>query len=350
MMALPKTKTLPSVRRQPVSAAAADLVRFAPLDPAWSLPLVISPAVSGVDLTTWAQKHKALLEEHLLRHGALLFRGFSVDSAAVLERFVEALSGGALPYRERSSPRSKAEGNVYTSTEHPPEYRIFLHNEQSYNLVFPLRIYFACQTPAAAGGETPIADVRGVLRRLDPDIVQRFARRKYRYVRNFNDGLGLRWETAFQTESRAEVESYCRENQIGFVWGEGGRLSTWQEREVIARHPISGELAWFNHATFFHVSTLDRPVREALLAGGDRSELPNNTYYGDGSPIEPKTLDALRRAYEAEMVSFPWQQGDLLMLDNMICAHARAPFLGPRSTLVAMSTPTPWELCLPGAG
>jgi hypothetical protein len=62
-----------------------------------------------------------------------------------------------------------------------------------------------------------------------------------------------------------------------------------------------------------------------------------NTYYGDGSPIEPKVLDQLRAAYNAETVSFPWQKGDLLMLDNMLVAHGRSPFVGPRQILVGMA-------------
>ena len=338
-------RILPAVGRRAISAAPPDWVLMAQLDPATPLPLVVSPTVPEVDLVAWAGKHRALLEAHLLRHGALLFRSFGAGTAKALGRFVEAVSGGALPYLERSSPRSPVEGNVYTSTDHPADYRIFLHNEQSYNLVFPLRIFFACQTAALVGGETPIADVRRVLARLDPKIVERFAERRYRYVRNFGDGLGLSWQTAFQTSSRAEVEAYCRENEIGFEWRDRRRLRTWQVREAIARHPVSGDLAWFNHATFFNVTTLDQPVREALLASG--GELPNDTCYGDGAPIEPGVLDELRAAYEAEMVSFPWQEGDLLMVDNVLVAHGRAPFRGPRSTLVAMSTPVPWERCRP---
>jgi alpha-ketoglutarate-dependent taurine dioxygenase len=38
-------------------------------------------------------------------------------------------------------------------------------------------------------------------------------------------------------------------------------------------------------------------------------------------------------------VSFRWQAGDVLMLDNMLAAHARAPFKGPRKVVVAMAEP-----------
>ena len=68
-------------------------------------------------------------------------------------------------------------------------------------------------------------------------------------------------------------------------------------------------------------------------------DLPNNTYYGDGSPIEPSVLDEIRDAYLKETVVFPWLKGDLLMLDNMLVAHGRAPFTEPRKILVGMADP-----------
>ncbi len=102
---------------------------------------------------------------------------------------------------------------------------------------------------------------------------------------------------------------------------------------------MTGESVWFNHATFFHVSTLEASTRDALLAEFKEEDLPNNTYYGDGSQIEPQVLDELRDAYRQELVLFPWQQGDLLMIDNMLTAHSRTPYVGERNILVAMSTP-----------
>lgn len=33
---------------------------------------------------------------------------------------------------------------------------------------------------------------------------------------------------------------------------------------------------------------------------------------------------------------FDWQRGDVVMLDNMLAAHARDPYEGPRKIVVAM--------------
>ncbi len=316
-------------------------VRAQPLPGGDGLPLVVMPA-DKVDLGDWAAGHRDFIETSLAKHGGLLFRGFGLREAEEFERFIEALSGEALEYRERSSPRHSVKGRIYTSTDHPPHQSIFPHNEQSYNSTFPMKISFFCHTPAPQGGATPIGDTRKVFQRLDPRLRQRFIEKKYMYVRNYGNGLGLTWEDVFQTSDKAVVEDYCRKSDIEFEWT-GDGLRTRQVRPAVATHPRTGEWVWFNHATFFHVSTLEPRVRDALLEIFGEEDLPNNTYYGDGSPIEPSVLDELRAAYQEEMVSFRWQQGDVLLLDNMLTAHARQPFAGPRKILTAMSELRSWQ-------
>jgi hypothetical protein len=50
-------------------------------------------------------------------------------------------------------------------------------------------------------------------------------------------------------------------------------------------------------------------------------------------------LDELRAAYEAETVVIPWQEGDSLMLDNMLVAHGREDYKPSRQIVVAMAEP-----------
>ncbi len=333
-------------QRHAVTVASEDLVRFGALL-GGELPLLAEPAAPGVSLASWAAANRPLLEENLQKHGGILFRGFDLREPEDLETFIQAVSGESLEYRERSSPRHTVKGNIYTSTDYPASHPIFLHNENSYQREWPLKIFFFCRQASEQGGETPIADVRKVLARISPEIRDRFAERKWMYVRNFGDGFGLSWQTVFQTTDKGAIERHCREWGIESEWKDGDRLRTRAVRQAIARHPKTGELVWFNHATFFHVSTLEPLVREALRQEFEDGELPANTYYGDGSPIEPEVLDHLRAAYRAETVSFPWRQGDLLMLDNMLVAHGRAPFSGQRQILVGMAEPTSQEQVAP---
>ncbi|MEH2067464.1 MAG: TauD/TfdA family dioxygenase [Nostoc sp.] len=307
--------------------------------PGQTLPLVIKANVNKINLDAWAKNNQQWLETQLFKHGAILFRNFDIDTVIKFEQFTKIISGELLEYSERSSPRSQISGHVYTSTDYPANQSIFPHNEHSYCQTWPMKLFFCCITPAQQGGETPIADCRKVLQRIDPKIVERFISKNWMYVRNYNDGFGLAWQTVFQTTDKSKVEEYCRSNDIEFEWKDGKRLRTRQVRPVITRHPQTGEMVWFNHATFFHVSTLEPTMRDALLAEFKEEDLPNNTYYGDGSVIEPSVLDELRQTYLQETVALPWQQGDILMLDNMLTAHSRKPFSGARKILFAMTEP-----------
>jgi alpha-ketoglutarate-dependent taurine dioxygenase len=326
-------------RRKPVGLVSHQAVTLDYLQDGRRLPLVIRPTADSVDLITWAGANRDLLQDQLVRHGGILFRGFDLSRADRFESLVATVAGELMEYRERSSPRSSVFGNVYTSTDYPSEQSIFPHNEHSYSTTFPLRIWFFCETPALRGGETPLVDMRGVGRRLDSSVWRRFVEKKWMYVRNFGNGYGLPWQTVYQTSDRRRVEEYCAKARIQAEWKQGDRLVTRQIRPAVIAHPRTGEPVWFNHITFFHISTLEPELRDGLLAGLKEDEVPNNAYYGDGSPIDPLVLDHLRDAYRDETVAFTWEASDVLMLDNVLTAHGRAPFAGPRKVLVAMSDP-----------
>jgi alpha-ketoglutarate-dependent taurine dioxygenase len=110
-------------------------------------------------------------------------------------------------------------------------------------------------------------------------------------------------------------------------------------RQAVATHPVTREIVWFNQAHLFHVSSLTKELGESMRALYQNDELPRNSYYGDGTPIEASTLDEIRRVYDELAVTNDWQQGDLVLVDNMLTAHGRTPYEGSRKILVAMAEP-----------
>jgi alpha-ketoglutarate-dependent taurine dioxygenase len=285
---------------------------------------------------------RELVDRHLGREGAVMFRGFHKVTSGGFRDFAASFGHQMLGYDFGSTPRSRIEEGVYSSTEYPAHQWIPQHNEQAYTTRWPMKIWFYCDLPAVQGGETPIADSRVLYQRLDPAIRRRFADKRLMYVRNYGNGLDLPWEKVFQTSDRSEVEAFCRREQIECEWLDCGRLRTRQVCQSEARHPVSGDPVWFNQAHLFHVSSLQPDLRETLLAAvDDEIDLPRNTYYGDGTRIEDDLLEEIRGLYDELMLRFTWQESDILMLDNMLTSHGRAPFQGPRRVLVSMAQPWP---------
>lgn len=327
---------IPSARLPAEQDALLDLVEI-DLSPD-ALPVVVSPK-RPLDLAAWLAAAAPSLHVLVDTRGALLFRGFGVHGPLDMERCVRALIGEPMDYRENTSPRTVVRGRIRTSTDYPETESILLHNEHSYSRIFPMRLFFHCMVPARSGGNTPIADCGAILRRIDPAIVRDFRERGWLYVRNFVAEMGQSWQTVYQCEDRSALEALLREADIDWEWNADGRLRTRILRPAETRHPRTGEAVWLNHLLFWHLSSLDPDMQRMIRGEFDEADLPHQTYYGDGAPIEEAVLADIREAYRLERRTFEWRAGDLLMVDNMKVAHGRDPYTGPRQLLFAMGQP-----------
>lgn len=299
-------------------------------------PIVLRPKLDGVVLKDWVRHNRDRVCEYLLRHGAILFRGFPVRTREEFREVIAQVNDQFLSYEDRSSPRSEISGRVYTSTEHPSDQYINMHNESSYSQNWPMKIAFYCHVAPHAKGETPIADVRKVLGFLRPETVEAFAARGIMYRRHLQEGIGLSWKEVYQTIDKKEVEDRCRAKDVGFRWTpEDGLIINWT-RPAVQNHPVTGERVWFNHGYFFNSRALSEEMRRAFSS---EEELSFDTFFTDGARIPAEFLDEIRTAYERAVVVFPWQRGDILLLDNMLMAHGRHPFEGPREINVVMCEP-----------
>jgi alpha-ketoglutarate-dependent taurine dioxygenase len=270
-----------------------------------------------------------------LHHGAILFRGFDINTPLEFEQC--ALSICPQLFNENGEhPRQTISSNVYTPVFYPPDKQLLWHNENSFNYHWPGKIWFGCAKPADQGGETPIVDSRKVFQAIAPEIRERFIERKIMYSRNYGEGLGLSWQTVFQTSDKAEVESYCRRVEMEFEWKPNDRLRTRCVRPAVINHPKTKEPVWFNQAQHWHLSCLDEMTRASLLSVFPEEDLPRNCYYGDGAVIEDSVMAEICGVYKALEVCFPWRKGDVLLLDNMLTAHGRNAFVGERKLFVAM--------------
>lgn len=289
-----------------------------------------------IDVAGWLDDRRDEILERLRSWGVLLFRGFGIDSISALRGFATKFTPELVPYRERRSPRTDLGQNIYTSTIHPADQEIHFHNTTSFSHQWPMKLWFSCIQPAEWEGRTPLADIRRVLARMDPGVRERFERLGVEYVSNYYPGMGLSWQTTFGTEERSEVERYCRAHGIGYEWIDGNRLRTRSVRHAVAVHPDTGEHSWFNQAHHFHVTSLEPEVTHALTGAYAEADLPRNSFFGDGSTIEAEVLEHIAECYAGERTAFLWERGDVVMIDNMLVAHARTSYRGERLVALAM--------------
>ncbi|MGH9239400.1 MAG: TauD/TfdA family dioxygenase [Vicinamibacterales bacterium] len=304
-----------------------------------TFPAIADATVDG-DVGSWLARHCAELETTLDTAGALLLRRTGLSTESEFREAVAAYSPNRLDYVYRSTPRTDLGSGIYTATEYPPGLPIPLHNENAYQREWPLRLLFFCVRPAEGGtGQTPIARNVEITRYIPASTRQRFADKGLTYIRNYRPDVDLPWQTVFQTDSRAEVEKFCGAKGIEWEWTGADSLRTRQTCPAFATHPRSGETVWFNQAHLFHPSSLNPRTRAAMLETYRESDFPRHVTFGDGSPLDEGELAGIREAYARAAVTFEWRAGDLLFLDNMLAAHGRTPYRGPRRVLVAMCDP-----------
>jgi alpha-ketoglutarate-dependent taurine dioxygenase len=318
------------------------------------------------ELLDWITENGTWREEQLHRAGAVLFRGFSAlrtaeDFAALAQRMAPEI----LDYAGGTTPRSAVTGKIVTSTDAPRHVVIGLHQEMSYlapSATFPDptpdKVMFFCETAPGGGGQTPIADMRAVYRKLPRELVDRFEsrgglvlHRKLPTQKKY--GFEVTWSTAFGTSDRAEMESIAKKNGWYMTWAEDGGLQITHGRSpVVLAHRVTGDKIWFNQAHLLHKSvapwmaawlgpSLVQRARARMLRPFIKDRFFYHSTHADGSEISLADLDAIRRVIAEEMVLFDWQRGDVLLIDNKLVAHGRQPYQPPRTIFAALLADIP---------
>lgn len=309
-------------------------------------------------LAAWLADHRAWLDERLDRHGAVLFRGFGVNEPARLEAVSQAVGQQAMDYVGGASPRDRIQNKVYESTYTNRRLPLPLHSELSYLQQSPARVYFACQTEPGAGGQTPLVDMAEVYDRIDPTVRDAFEQHGVLLVQTLPPSrrrlAPKSWPDMFETTDRQQAQARAEEVGYQVTWTDRGSMRLTSHCRAVIRHPRSGRMVWFNQAHLFHQSwswELKRVGLNALAmllrlrewAQRRRRSLDQQhvqAALGDGSPLDRKTMLDLRELLWRQSVQFDWQQGDLLILDNLRVGHGRNPYRPPRMILVTMTDPT----------
>jgi alpha-ketoglutarate-dependent taurine dioxygenase len=296
--------------------------------------------MTGTRDTDWLAAQRDTIRRQVTEDGRVLVRGLPIHDRQTAISAVRELLDEPLTETEGFAGRASYGDGVHASTEWPPDQPLCMHNELSYRSQAPQRLVFACVTPPTSGGITALADTRAVLADLPADVVARFESTGWRLTRNYTGLVGIRWQDAFGTTDPTAATTYCAEHDIEATWDADGNLHTTQTRPAIVKHPVTADRCWFNQIAFLNEHTMVPEYRDYLISQLGPEGLPFTTSFGDGEPLDRETVDLINAVYEKHTTREPWQTGDLLVIDNILTAHSREPYQGPREVLVGMDAPT----------
>ncbi|KFK39444.1 hypothetical protein AALP_AA3G245700 [Arabis alpina] len=302
-------------------------------------PAVISPSssipVPSLPLFTQTIKtQKPYLDSLLHESGAVLFRGFPVNSAVEFNDVVEAFGFDELPYVGGAAPRTSVVGRVFTANESPPDQKIPFHHEMAQVPEFPSKLFFYCEIEPNSGGETPIVLSHVVYERMKekhPEFVQRLEEHGLVYVRVLGEEddpsspIGRGWKSTFLTQDKKVAEERAAKLGMKLEWTEDGAKTIMGPIPAIKYDESRKRKVWFNSMVAAYTGWEDK-----------RNDPRKAVTFGDGKPLPADIVHDCLRILEEECVAVPWQRGDVLLIDNWAVLHSRRPFVPPRRVLASL--------------
>ena len=296
--------------------------------------LPIFKPIGSTNLAEYVASKRGYLTQRAFFFGAILFRGWDVPSAKHFENTVDALDLQPFDMSGSAAPRTKITRSVYTSNDAPPSETIPFHHELGQSNDPPSYIFFYCETPSSRGGATPIVDSREIAKWVRQRYPSAYRKIKdglhYRRVMPNEDDpsspIGRSWKTTFGTDNKTLVEERI-DGQ--FTWCDDDEL------EIIT--PLTSGVS-SNKRGGLEI------FRNSLVAArlGWNDSRNNGEYavrYGDGSVIPEIIVSSIEERLHANAVTFEWEKGDVLMIDNSVTMHSRQPFEPPRRILASIRGP-----------
>ena len=289
-------------------------------------------------LINYAITNQEKIKECIAKYGAVLYRGFEVNNLEHFEHFVSSLPGCCTSYIGGDSPRTKLTQKVYTSTEYPADQSIVLHNELTFSNNYPQFLYFFCHTPPTYRGETPLADNRELYRRLPKTLIQKYQKKKLKYIMNLHNGQGIgkSWQEVFETSNMIEVEKVLNKRGVSYCWKDKDNLQVIEVVQPVICHPRTKEWVFISQAHQWHPSNLEKDIYESLLSMMPETEFYHYVCYGDDEPLDINELELTKKIIDTIKVETPWQKSDILFIDNLLTMHGRNSFKGERKVLVML--------------
>ncbi len=306
-------------------------------------PLVVTPNEGALlqnkqAFNQWVTAEKDELQALLIKHGAILFRGFPVDDAADFEEMLDHTNFINMPYVGGAAPRSQVTASrIVTANESPASEKIPFHHEMAQVPNPPGYIFFYCKTPSLEGGATSILHSAEICKKffaIDQSFATKLEEQGVKYKRvmpletDKSSAIGRSWRETFQVDNKEDAEKAMLDAGMSWQWLDNGNLATITNTlPAIRLDRETGEKVFFNSVV-------------AVYSGWNDSRNKGETSVLSGVDNQPMDADVIAQLIEDMddlCVNFKWQAGDVLWVNNYTVMHARQPYKGDRLTLASIS-------------
>lgn len=340
-------------------------------------------------LQDFLKANSAKLMDDVGKYGALLFRGFDIQSDKDFENAILSINGlhGMSEAFMSEHGRERVDGLKYvlhTNTIYKTGGTLYFggfHSENYYIPDVPGFISFCCRKPSKIGGETGLINMEKVYEHLDDELKKKLENSPYFVEKWLLSDVANRYKIDTIT-----VEEICRQFDLPIV-GEGENKLILMYKPSVFLHPVTQKKAL--QINFFSLPTLDRALRKCFM-----DDYQGNTWFWHRfvwklpsaifkaienvfvffaallhSPKELfqitvskwktdrafKKLDKkfikvnscfsetdishLARVMRNFHCSIIWQKGDILLVDNRKVVHTGMPGAGPRLVRALISNP-----------
>ncbi|KAJ6021186.1 hypothetical protein N7540_006690 [Penicillium herquei] len=293
------------------------------------------------------QRKDNILTKKLARHGTLLFRNLPIKTADDFSRFAHAFGYrpheiiGIVVERPLLAP------NVAPANESPKEVLIYSHNESPQVPHAPEYIFFCGHRVPSKGGESPISSSLELFNRAQQEIPEFIAelaekgilsRVLYKTERQYKGGSTLREAFGKEIEDGDDEETKRQKIEAQIARYDRGEHTTWEwvDDGLILTHrlPAIRTQPGTNLPTLFTgLAAYWKRLQTNLAQKNVTQQL-----FGDGTPIPEKYLAHLAKITDEIRVLHRWEEGDVLVYDNIIAQHGREPWEGHQSDRVVLAS------------
>jgi len=293
------------------------------------------------------QKQDGFFTKKLALHGALLFRGLPIGNSEDFSNFAHAF--GYEPHEVIGSiaNRPLLAPNVSLASEAPKEVLIYNHNELPRLPHSPAYIFFFGKEIAKIGGETSISSSLELFARAQqeiPEFIEELVSKgvlstiTYKVGKQFEGGTTLREafgkgiedhddEITQRRKIEEQIKRYGRGKHTTWQWIDDGLIVTHRLSAIRTQPKTNLPTLFTGLAAYYKSAQLQNDVKRRVTQ-----------MYGDGTPIPDHFLAHLAQITDHIRVLHKWEQGDVLVFDNIIAQHGREPWEGEQSDRVVLAS------------